>query len=103
MLAALKTHDGNPLDLTLTTNASLLSRKAQALKAAGLQRITVSLDSLDEAVFRVLSQSLVFRFCSKNQTLRQNQLTSYRHTDWQTLTMIANCGNFTASNPWSRR
>ncbi len=46
MLAALETHDGNPLDLSLTTNASLLSRKAQAFKAAGLQRITVSLDSL---------------------------------------------------------
>jgi cyclic pyranopterin phosphate synthase len=40
------------LDLTLTTNASLLKRKAQALKAAGLKRITVSLDSLDDAVFR---------------------------------------------------
>ena len=55
MLAALKTHDGNPLDLTLTTNGSLLSRKAQALKAAGLQRITVSLDSLNEAVFRAMN------------------------------------------------
>jgi cyclic pyranopterin phosphate synthase len=40
------------LDLTLTTNGSLLKRKAPALKAAGLQRITVSLDSLDDAVFR---------------------------------------------------
>jgi cyclic pyranopterin phosphate synthase len=40
------------LDLTLTTNASLLARKAEALKTAGLQRITVSLDSLDDAVFR---------------------------------------------------
>ena len=40
------------LDLTLTTNASLLKRKAQALKEAGLKRITVSLDSLDDAVFR---------------------------------------------------
>ena len=39
------------LDLTLTTNGSLLARKAQALKAAGLQRVTVSLDSLDDAVF----------------------------------------------------
>ena len=55
MLAVLKTHDGKPLDLTLTTNASLLSRKAQALKAAGLQRVTVSLDSLDEAVFRAMN------------------------------------------------
>ncbi|MGH2443096.1 MAG: GTP 3',8-cyclase MoaA [Chloroflexota bacterium] len=38
-------------DLTLTTNGSLLPRKAQALKDAGLDRITVSLDSLDDAVF----------------------------------------------------
>ncbi len=55
MLAALKTHDGKPLDLTLTTNASLLSRKAKTLKAAGLQRVSVSLDSLDEAVFRAMN------------------------------------------------
>ena len=39
------------LDLTMTTNGSLLPRKAQALRAAGLRRITVSLDSLDDAVF----------------------------------------------------
>jgi len=43
------------LDLTLTTNGSLLARKARALKDAGLRRITVSLDSLDEAVFRRLN------------------------------------------------
>lgn len=51
-LAALRTVDGEPLDLTLTTNGSLLARKAKALKAAGLQRVTVSLDGLDDAVFR---------------------------------------------------
>ena len=51
-LAALRTPDGRPLDLTLTTNGSLLARKAAALKAAGLQRITISLDALDDAVFR---------------------------------------------------
>jgi cyclic pyranopterin phosphate synthase len=39
------------LDLTLTTNGSLLKQKAQALKDAGLKRITVSLDSLDNATF----------------------------------------------------
>ncbi len=55
VLAVLKTPDGQPLDLTLTTNASLLSRKAKSLKAAGLQRVTVSLDSLDEAVFRAMN------------------------------------------------
>lgn len=51
-LAALRTPDGQPLDLTLTTNGSLLVRKAEALKAAGLQRVTVSLDGLDDTVFR---------------------------------------------------
>jgi cyclic pyranopterin phosphate synthase len=51
-LAALRTPDGQALDLTLTTNGSLLARKAQSLKDAGLQRITVSLDGLDDAVFR---------------------------------------------------
>ena len=40
------------LDLTLTTNGSLLQKKAQALKTAGLKRVTVSLDSLDDAVFK---------------------------------------------------
>ena len=51
-LAQLRTVEGNPLDITLTTNGSLLARKARALKAAGLQRVTVSLDGLDDAVFR---------------------------------------------------
>ncbi len=51
-LARLRTPDGQPLDLTLTTNGSLLRRKAQVLKDAGLQRVTVSLDGLDDAVFR---------------------------------------------------
>ena len=51
-LAALRTPDGHPLDLTLTTNGSLLARKAQSLKDAGLQRVTVSLDGLDDSVFR---------------------------------------------------
>ena len=52
MLAALRTPDGEPLDLTLTTNGSLLARKAAALRAAGLKRVTVSLDAIDDAVFR---------------------------------------------------
>ncbi len=54
-LAALRTLDGKPLDLTLTTNGSLLARKAHALRQAGLQRVTVSLDSLDDAVFRTMN------------------------------------------------
>ena len=52
MLAELRTPDGQLLDITLTTNGSLLARKARALKDAGLQRVTVSLDALDDAVFK---------------------------------------------------
>ncbi len=52
MLAGLKTRAGKPLDLTLTTNGSILARKARSLAAAGLKRITVSLDALDDATFR---------------------------------------------------
>ncbi|HEY4082820.1 MAG TPA: GTP 3',8-cyclase MoaA [Burkholderiaceae bacterium] len=51
-LAQIRTPEGQLLDLTLTTNASLLARKARALKDAGLQRLTVSLDGLDDAVFQ---------------------------------------------------
>jgi cyclic pyranopterin phosphate synthase len=54
-LAALRTVEGLPLDITLTTNGSLLARKAQALKDAGLQRVTVSLDGLDDTVFRTMN------------------------------------------------
>jgi len=43
------------LDITLTTNGALLAQKAEALKDAGLQRITVSLDSLDDTVFRTMN------------------------------------------------
>ncbi|HEU0166955.1 MAG TPA: GTP 3',8-cyclase MoaA, partial [Chloroflexota bacterium] len=42
-------------DLTLTTNGSALAVKAKALHEAGLRRITVSLDSLDDAVFRAMN------------------------------------------------
>ncbi len=52
MLGGLRTPDGAALDLTLTTNGSVLVKKAQALKDAGLQRITVSLDALDDTIFR---------------------------------------------------
>ena len=54
-LANIRTPDGTPLDLTLTTNGSLLARKAQALKDAGLNRVTVSLDGLDDAIFRQMN------------------------------------------------
>lgn len=42
-------------DLTLTTNGALLAKKAQALKDAGLNRVTVSLDSLDDSVFQSMN------------------------------------------------
>jgi GTP 3',8-cyclase len=54
-LAALRTVEGKAMDLTLTTNGSLLERKAQALKDAGLQRVTVSLDGLNDATFRAMN------------------------------------------------
>jgi GTP 3',8-cyclase len=55
MLAALRRLDGEPLDLTLTTNGSGLRRLAEPLRAAGLQRVTVSLDSLDDATFAAMN------------------------------------------------
>ncbi|MDH5286378.1 MAG: GTP 3',8-cyclase MoaA [Betaproteobacteria bacterium] len=45
------------LDITLTTNGSLLARKARDLAAAGLKRVTVSLDSLDDATFRAINDA----------------------------------------------
>ncbi|HUS16963.1 MAG TPA: GTP 3',8-cyclase MoaA [Chloroflexia bacterium] len=54
LVAMLASLDGLK-DLTLTTNGSLLVKKAQALKDAGLQRITVSLDSLDNAIFQSMN------------------------------------------------
>ncbi|WP_323118584.1 GTP 3',8-cyclase MoaA [Burkholderia alba] len=56
-LARLSTVDGRPLDLTLTTNGSLLARKARSLKDAGLTRVTVSLDALDEALFKRMNDA----------------------------------------------
>ncbi|HTJ98666.1 MAG TPA: GTP 3',8-cyclase MoaA [Bordetella sp.] len=57
MLAELRTPDGQPLELTLTTNGSLLARKARALKDAGLTRVTVSMDALDPAMFARMSDT----------------------------------------------
>ena len=51
MLSELKT------EITLTTNGSLLARQADALKKAGLDRVTVSLDSLDDATFRAMNDA----------------------------------------------
>lgn len=43
------------LDLALTTNGSMLAKRARTLKDAGLSRVTVSLDSLDDEVFRTMN------------------------------------------------
>ena len=54
-LAAIRTPDGRKPDLALTTNGAALPVKAAALKAAGLDRVTVSVDSLDDAKFREMN------------------------------------------------
>jgi GTP 3',8-cyclase len=46
-----------PVEITLTTNGALLAQKAKLLAAAGLKRITVSLDSLDDEPFRVMNDT----------------------------------------------
>ncbi len=55
LLSAIETPNGDRLELALTTNGSLLAQKAEALAAAGLSRVTVSLDSLDNAAFRTMN------------------------------------------------
>lgn len=55
MLAQLRTPAGRRPELTLTTNGALLRRLARPLREAGLDRLTVSLDSLDDAVFRQMN------------------------------------------------
>ncbi|WP_298293661.1 GTP 3',8-cyclase MoaA [Thiomonas sp.] len=55
MLHALRTPQGQSPELTLTTNGSLLARKARQLKDAGLDRVTVSLDALDDTAFRQMN------------------------------------------------
>ncbi|MEA2653713.1 MAG: 3,8-cyclase, partial [Chloroflexota bacterium] len=55
MLAAIRRPDGGEVDLTLTTNGSALRALARPLADAGLGRVTVSLDSLDDAVFGAMN------------------------------------------------
>jgi cyclic pyranopterin phosphate synthase len=55
MLSELRTPAGDALDLAVTTNGSALARLAPALKDAGLKRVTVSLDSLDDATFQAMN------------------------------------------------
>ncbi|MCM3658761.1 GTP 3',8-cyclase MoaA [Agromyces mediolanus] len=54
-LAELRTPDGRPLELALTTNGAALAVKADALREAGLTRVTVSLDSLDDRRFQEMN------------------------------------------------
>lgn len=54
-LAKLTTESGKPMELALTTNGSLLAANARSLRNAGLDRVTVSLDAVDDAVFRRMS------------------------------------------------
>ncbi|CAJ3483343.1 molybdenum cofactor biosynthesis protein A [Burkholderia pseudomallei] len=56
-LANMTTVDGRPLDITLTTNGSLLMRKAKSLRDAGLSRVTVSLDALDDTLFKRMNDA----------------------------------------------
>ena len=55
-LAKLRTLAGEPLDLALTTNGHLLAGLAKPLKAAGLNRITVSMDAVDAATFERITR-----------------------------------------------
>ena len=55
MLAAIRQPDGGEVDLTLTTNGSALRALARPLADAGLRRVTVSLDSLDDTVFGAMN------------------------------------------------
>jgi cyclic pyranopterin phosphate synthase len=55
-LAALRTLDGKPLDLAVTTNGHLLESMADPLKQAGLNRATVSMDAVDAAVFERITR-----------------------------------------------
>lgn len=57
MLSPLRTPEGLPVELALTTNGVLLSRMAARLKAAGLDRITVSLDALNPTLFRRMADA----------------------------------------------
>ncbi len=56
-LSALRTLCGEPVEIAMTTNGVLLAARAEALKSAGLSRITVSLDGLDQAIFARMSDS----------------------------------------------
>ncbi|HCI52501.1 MAG TPA: GTP 3',8-cyclase MoaA [Gallionella sp.] len=56
-LSALRTNTGDRVDIAMTSNGVLLEARAQTLKNAGLSRITVSLDALDDAIFQRMTDS----------------------------------------------
>lgn len=56
-LARLVNSEGKPVEIAMTTNGVMLTKKAQALKDAGLSRLTVSLDGLSEETFQRMSDS----------------------------------------------
>lgn len=56
-LAPLQSSKGQPIDLAMTTNGVLLPKHAQALKRAGLQRLSISMDALDDATFKRMSDT----------------------------------------------
>jgi len=55
-LAKLRTFAGEPLDLALTTNGQFLEKLAKPLKAAGLNRVTVSMDAVDAPTFERITR-----------------------------------------------
>ncbi|MDR3087961.1 MAG: GTP 3',8-cyclase MoaA [Azoarcus sp.] len=57
MLAGLCDAEGKPVELAMTSNGVLLAKRARALKDAGLTRLNISLDALDDAVFRRMNGS----------------------------------------------
>jgi cyclic pyranopterin phosphate synthase len=57
MLSSLRTLQGQPVEIAMTTNGVLLARKAQSLRDAGLSRVTISLDGLRDETFRRMSDS----------------------------------------------
>lgn len=59
MLSSVKGNNENALDIAITTNATLLKQQASALKQAGLNRITVSLDALEPQLFKKMSDSRI--------------------------------------------
>ncbi|MDX1670279.1 MAG: GTP 3',8-cyclase MoaA, partial [Limnobacter sp.] len=54
-LAKLETPDGKPVEITLTTNGTLLAKRSALLRQAGLSRVTVSLDALSDRVFKAMN------------------------------------------------